>query len=150
MRVRPRGHLCPVCLREAHGGTCKRHGQWRANQLLTTADRRRSAREEWQPYEPAPHACPRGLGDVADVRGGFACIDHGHDSDPHGPYRVDQLLGPSAQRESAMQRSRLQRRAQARRASAPSLSLQLPDPARVTRILLSATVIAGTLAYLVR
>jgi hypothetical protein len=49
-----------------------------------------------------------------------------------------------------MQRSRLQRRAQARRASAPSLSLQLPDPARVTRILLSATVIAGTLAYLVR
>jgi hypothetical protein len=139
-----------VCVREASNGTCRRHGQWCAHQLLTTADRRRTAREEWQPYEPAPHACPRCLGDVATVRGGFACIDHGHDPDPHGPYRVDQLLGPSAQRESAVCRARLQRRARARKASAPALLLQLPDPARVTRVLLSATVIAGTLAYLVR
>ena len=149
MRVRPRGHLCPVCIREAHHGVCRQHGAWRPHQLLTSADRRRAAREEWHPYEPAPQACPRCLGDVTEVRGGFACVDHGHDSDPHGPYRVDQLLGPTAQRESALQRARLTRRLQARRA-APSLALQLPDPARATRVLLSATVIAGTLAYLVR
>jgi hypothetical protein len=129
---------------------CATHGPWRAHQLLTSADRRRTAREQWQPYEPAPHACPRCLGDVAELRAGFACVDHGHDPDPHGPYRVDQLLGPTAQRESAAHRARLARRREARRSATPSLALQLPDPARATRVLLSATVIAGTLAYLVR
>jgi hypothetical protein len=150
VRARPRGHLCPVCIREAQQGVCRTHGPWRTHQLLTTADRRRTSREDWHPYEPAAQACPRCLGDVAEARGGFVCVDHGHDSDPHGPYRVDQLLGPTAQRESAVHRARLCRRLEVRRASRPSLALQMPDPARATRVLLSATVIAGTLAYLVR
>jgi len=144
-----RGTLCPVCVRRAPGGACSTHGAWKRHQLLTVGDRRRSAREQWQPYEPAPHACPRCLGDVAEHRGSLICLDHDHGSDRHGPYEVDELLGPSAQRESAMARSRLARR-RAQSGSLASLGLYLPDPARTSRVLVSVAVIAGTVAYLVR
>jgi hypothetical protein len=144
-----RGTLCPICVRRAPGGMCATHGAWQRHQLLTPADRRRSSREQWQPYEPAPHACPRCLGDVAEQRGLLICIDHDHGADPHGPYDVDELLGPSAQRESALVRSRIARRRQTQGGLA-GLGLDLPDPARTTRVLLSVAVIAGTLAYLVR
>jgi len=144
-----RGTLCPVCVRRAPGGACSTHGAWKRHQLLTVGDRRRSAREQWQPYEPAPHACPRCLGDVTEHRGSLICLEHVHGSDRHGPYEVDELLGPSAQRESAMARSRLARR-RAQSGSLASLGLDLPDPARTSRVLVSVAVIAGTVAYLVR
>jgi hypothetical protein len=147
---RSRGTRCPVCIRPAVGGVCAAHGSWKPHQLLTAGDHRRSAREEWQPYEPAPHACPRCLGDVAWTSAGFACVDHDHGAEQHGPFQVDELLGPSAQRESAVARSRLARRQRARARSRTGLRLELPDPARTTRMVLSAAVIAGTLAYLVR
>jgi hypothetical protein len=151
VRKGARGQLCPVCIRSTDHGTCVDHGPWEPHQLLTAADRGRTARELWHPYTPAPQACPRCLGDVAESPAGFVCLDHGHDPDPHGPFRVDQLLGPSAQRESARQRTRIARRAQAReRRSAPAVALPLPDAGRTARVLLSATIIAGTLAYLVR
>ena len=144
-----RGTLCPVCVRRAPGGACSTHGAWKRHQLLTVGDRRRSAREQWQPYEPAPHACPRCLGDVTEHRGSLICLEHDHGSDRHGPYEVDELLGPSAQHESAMARSRLARR-RAQSGSLASLGLDLPDPARTSRVLVSVAVIAGTVAYLVR
>ena len=144
-----RGTLCPVCVRRAPGGVCSAHGAWKHHQLLTVGDRRRSAREQWQPYDPAPHACPRCLGDVTEHRGSLTCLEHDHGSDRHGPYEIDELLGPSAQRESAMARSRLARR-RAQTGSLASLGLDLPDPARTSRVLLSVAVIAGTVAYLVR
>ena len=153
MRLGSRGHLCPVCIRPAQTGTCREHGQWKPHQLLTTGDRRRSARRRWQPFEPATQACPRCLGGVAEVRGGFGCLDHGHDHDPHGPFRVDELLAPTAQRESALARRRLARRSEARRrepVSLSGLSLRLPDPARSARVLISASIVAATLAYLAR
>ena len=144
-----RGTLCPVCVRRAPGGVCSAHGAWNRHQLMTVGDRRRSAREQWQPYEPAPHACPRCLGDVTEHRGSLTCLDHDHGSDRHGPYEIDELLGPSAQRESAVARSRLARR-RAQTGSLASLGLDLPDPVRTSRVLLSVAVIAGTVAYLVR
>ncbi len=143
-----RGTLCPVCIRPARADACADHGPWRPHQLLTAADRRRCAREQWHPYEAAPHACPRCLGDVAEVGGSFVCIEHDHGAAAHGPYQVDELLGMTAQRESALARSRLARRYRAQ--SAPVLRFDLPDPARTTRIAVAAAVIAGTLAYLVR
>ncbi len=150
MRVRSRGHLCPVCIRPVQGGVCGAHGPWRPHQLLTGADRRRSARRRWHPFEPVAQACPRCLGDVAPLHDGFACIDHGHDQDPHGPFRVDQLLGATAQRESSVQRARLARRAERARDPRGPLGLTLPDLGRTTRLVGSAAVIAATLAYLVR
>jgi hypothetical protein len=144
-----RGTLCPICVRRAPGGVCSAHGAWKRHQLMTVGDRRRSAREQWQPYEPAPHACPRCLGDVTEHRGSLTCLDHDHGSDRHGPYEIDELLGPSAQRESAVARSRLARR-RAQTGSLASLGLDLPDPVRTSRVLLSVAVIAGTVAYLVR
>jgi hypothetical protein len=148
-----RGHLCPVCIRPVQQGTCREHGPWKAHQLLSHGDRRRAERERWQPFEPLPHACPRCLGEVADTRGRFGCLDHGHDHDPHGPFRVDELLMPSAQRESAMRRQRLARRSQARRREPVSLSgitERLPDPGRSARVVISASIVAGTLAFLAR
>jgi hypothetical protein len=113
-------------------------------------DRRRSSREQWQPYEPAPHACPRCLGDVAEHRGQLVCLDHEGGANRHGPFEVDELLGPSAQRESALARSKLARRRQAQGNWLTGIGVDLPDPARTSRVLLSVAVIAGTLAYLVR
>jgi hypothetical protein len=152
LRLGQRGHLCPVCIRPARDGTCSAHGPWKAHQLLTTGDRRRSERERWQPFTPAPAACPRCLGEVTEARGRLRCVDHGHDHDPHGPFRVDELLAPTAQRESALARQRLARR-QARRSqpiSMRSFSLPFPDPARSARVLVSASIVAATLAFLTR
>jgi hypothetical protein len=118
--------------------------------LLTSGDRRRAERERWQPFEPQAHACPRCLGSVAESRSGFECLDQGHGHDPHGPFRVDELLAPTAQRESAAVRHRLARRSQARRREPASLSLALPDAARSVRMLASASIMAATLAYLVK
>jgi hypothetical protein len=146
----PRGRLCPVCLRRTTHGECAAHGQWRTHQLLTARDRRRAEREQWQRFEPLTHACPRCLGEVAESRAGFECIAHGHGDQPHGPFRVTELLLPSAQRESAVNRHRHARRAQSRRRDPVNWSVQLPDPARSARVLASACVIAATLAFLVR
>jgi hypothetical protein len=130
-------------------GRCAVHGPWRAHQLLTLRDRRRAERETWNPFEPSTHACPRCLGDVAESRGGFECVAHGHGDQPHGPFRVHELLAPTAQRESAAVRRRHARRVQSRR-DPLRWSLQLPDPARSVRVVASASVIAATLAFLVR
>ena len=145
-----RGQLCPVCIRPVRGGACLEHGRWKPHQLLTSADRRRAQREQWQPYEPAAQACPRCLGDVADGGGGLLCLDHGHGNDPHGPFRVDELLAPSAQRESASARRRLARRMESRRREPLSRSLTLPDPGRSARVLGSAAIVAATVAFLAR
>ncbi|HET6850474.1 MAG TPA: hypothetical protein VFH74_16580 [Gaiellales bacterium] len=153
MRRGVRGHLCPVCVRPVREGTCSQHGPWKPHQLLSHGDRRRAERERWQPFEPLGHACPRCLGEVADTRGRFGCLDHGHDHDQHGPFRVDELLLPSAQRESAMARHRLARRSQARRrepAPLSAISVRLPDPGRSARVVISASIVAGTLAFLAR
>jgi len=150
LRLHARGHLCPVCLRAAHRGVCANHGRWKPHQLLTGGDRRRAIRERWQPFEPAAHACPRCLGGVTESRAGFDCLDHAHSHDRHGPFRVDELLAPTAQRESAAARHRCARRNQARRREPVSRSLALPDAARSMRALASASVIAATLAFLVR
>jgi hypothetical protein len=144
------GYLCPVCIRSTDHGSCLDHGPWERHQLLTAPDRRRTSRELWHPYTPAPQACPRCLGDVAESRAGFVCLDHGHDGDSHGPFRVDELLGASAQRESARHRARIARRARARERRTPAIALPLPDAGRTARAVLAATIIAGTLAYLVR
>ena len=145
-----RGHLCPVCVRPVRGGACAEHGRWKPHQLMTSADRRSAEREQWQAYEPAPQACPRCLGDVADGAGGLLCLEHGHGNDPHGPFRVDELLAPSAQRESASARRRLARRLESRRREPLLRSLTLPDPGRSARVLGSAAVVAATLAFLAR
>jgi hypothetical protein len=144
------GRLCPVCLRRTAHGRCAGHGPWRPHQLLTARDRRRAERESWQSFEPRTHACPRCLGEVAESRAGFECVVYGHADQPHGPFRVDELLAPTAQRESAALRLRLSRHAQRRRRQPVRLSLQLPDPRRSAQLAASATVIAGTLAFLVR
>jgi hypothetical protein len=150
LKVAARGHLCPVCIHPIRGGACREHGAWRAHQLLTNVDRRRSERGQWQPFEPVAQACPRCLGEVAESRTGYTCLDHPHGHDPHGPFRIDELLAPTAQRESAAARVRLSRRAQAKRREPISLSLRLPDPARSARVLISACILAGTLAFLAR
>jgi hypothetical protein len=87
---------------------------------------------------------------VAESRTGFTCLDHGHDQDPHGPFRVDELLAPTAQRVSAAARLRLTRRSQARKREPISVALHLPDPARSARVVISASIVAGTLAFLAR
>ena len=147
------GHLCPVCLRPAGSGMCPEHGPWERHQLLTRDDRRRASAQLFgQPFEPLVHACPRCLGDVAQGRLGFHCVEHGHARDSHGPYRVDELLGPTAQREAALNRSRVARRARARRDALviELLSLPWPDAARRAWLVAGAAVMAATLAFLVR
>jgi hypothetical protein len=131
-------------------GRCAAHGPWRAHQLLTLRDRRRAERETWQAFEPWTHACPRCLGEVVESRAGFECVAQGHGDQPHGPFLVHELLAPTAQRESATVRRRLARRAETRRRAPLRWSLQLPDPARSARVVASASVIAATLAFLVR
>ena len=152
MRRAGAGHLCPVCIRPVTGGACREHGRWRRHQLLTRGDRHDSVRGTWQPFTPAAQACPRCLGEATEVRGGFVCVDHGHDHDRHGPFRVDELLGPTAQRESAMARNRFVRRTKSRaqRRQPVGISLNLPDPARSARLAFSATIVAATLAFLTR
>jgi hypothetical protein len=83
---------------------------------------------------------------------GFHCVEHGDARDSHGPYRVDELLGPTAQREAALHRSRLARRTRARRdAQVTELpSLPWPDAARTARLVAGAAVMAATLAFLAR
>ena len=144
------GHLCPVCVRPAARGTCAAHGTWRPHQLLSRRDRRRSERERWQPFAPQTQACPRCLGEVTEGRSGFACVEHGHDHDAHGPFRVDELLAPTAQRESAMARHRLARRNESRRRDPFPVSIRLPEPAHGARMLFSVTIVAATLAFLTR
>jgi hypothetical protein len=145
-------HLCPICIRPTGAGECDLHGHWQPHQLLTTGDRRRTSRERWHPYEPAAHACPRCLGDVTEGAAGYSCVEHGHDGDPHGPFRVDQLLGPSAQRESARARARVARRRDVRRVDHGKRPqwMGTPPVARFAHVAVAATVVAGTLAYLVR
>jgi hypothetical protein len=63
---------------------------------------------------------------------------------------VDELLAPTAQRESAAVRHRLARRCRDRRREPVSLSFALPDTARTVRVVASASVIAATLAFLVK
>ena len=144
------GHLCPVCVRPAAGGRCRAHGPWRPHQLLSRRDRRRSERERWQPFSPQSHACPRCLGEVTESRSGFACVEHGHDQDAHGPFRVDELLAPTAQRESAVARHRLAHNSETRRRDPIGLSVRLPDPARSARVVFSTAIVAATLAFLTR
>src|SRR4029078_12670915 len=136
--------------RPARACRCAEQGAWKTRQLLTTADRRRCGRRRWQPFQPAAQACPRCLGEVAESRAGVTWLDHGHDQDPHGPFRVDELLAPTAQRVSAAARLRLTRRRQARKREPISVSLHLPAPARSARVVISASIVAGTLAFLVR
>jgi hypothetical protein len=142
-----------VCLRPAGSGVCAEHGPWEPHQLLTRNDRRRAAAAVIrQPFEPLVQACPRCLGEVALGRIGFHCVEHGHARDSHGPYRVDELLGPTAQREAALHRSRLARRTRARRDAQviEVPSLPWPDAARTARLVAGAAVMAATLAFLAR
>jgi hypothetical protein len=151
MAAAVRGGLCPVCMRSARDGACAEHGPWQPHQLATPSDRRAAARSSWQPFEPLLHACPRCLGDVAESRRGFECVDSAHGRDPHGPFQVDELLGASAQRDAAMSRARLAHRAQREarpRRQAPVIAL--PDAARLYRLAAAATVLAATVAFLSR
>jgi hypothetical protein len=146
-----RGGLCPVCMRKAVDGACAEHGPWGPHQLATTGDRRAAARATWQPFEPILHACPRCLGEVAESRRGFECVETAHGREPHGPFQVDELLGASAQREAAASRARLAHRA--RRESQPrprAPVIVLPDAARLWRLAAAATVLAATVAFLSR
>jgi hypothetical protein len=137
-----------VCLRPVRAGHCPAHGPWRAHQLLTRGDRRRAAARRWGEFRPLAQACPRCLGEVAAFRDRFDCLRPGHGRDPHGPYRVDELLGPTAQRESARTRMRLARRerARARPVALPSFALE----ERTVRLAGGAAVVVATLAYLMR
>jgi len=147
------GRLCPVCLRPVRAGSCAEHGPWQPHQLATSDDRRTASRQSWQPFEPLLHACPRCLGEVAEARNGFECVAHAEGRDPHGPFQVDELLGATSQREAAAGRTRVMRRELARRrprAPRPMPSLQLPDPARVGRLIAARTVLAATVAFLSR
>jgi hypothetical protein len=103
------------------------------------------------PFEPLVHACPRCLGEVAPGRVGFQCVEHGDARDTHGPYRVDELLGPTAQREAALHRSKLARRPRPpRRPGHRAPVAPWPDAARTARLVAGAAVMAATLAFLVR
>ncbi len=143
------GYLCPVCMRATDRGHCRQHGPWQPHQLATALDRRRASRTEWLAFEPVMHACPRCLGEVAENRGRYECLEHGHGHDTHGPFRTDELLGPTAQREAAIARDRVVRAR--RRQSRPPFEIsmpQLPDLAHLFRILVAGIVVAATLAFL--
>ena len=140
---------CPVCIRPIEQGRCARHGPWQPHQLLDERDRSWLARRRWHPFKPLPQACPRCLGDVAARGALFHCLERFHAGEPHGPFRVDELLGPGAQRDSAIHRSRISRRMQAQR---PALAAEspLPDLSRVLSLLTGAIVVGATLSYLLR
>ena len=136
-------------MRPTRAGRCHDHGPWEAHQLATSLDRRRASRLEWLPYEPMMHACPRCLGLVAETRDGYQCLEHSHGADAHGPYRTDELLGPTAQREGAIARNRVNRAH--RRQSRPAFNVTLPSLANVahmTRIAVAAVLVLATLAFL--
>jgi hypothetical protein len=146
-----RGRLCPVCLRPARDGGCVEHGPWAPHQLATIDDRRSAGRGSWLPFEPLMHACPRCLGEVAEGRHGWECVESAHGRDPHGPYRVDELLGIAGQRNGAACRERFARRARVRQRSGPQLpALPAIDAARLWRLIAAATVLAATVAFLSR
>jgi hypothetical protein len=146
---RPHGHLCPVCVRPTRNGHCRDHGPWKAHQLATTLDRRRASRSSWLPFEPGLHACPRCLGPVAEARDGFECLEHAHGRDAHGPFRIDELLGPTAQRSAAIARDRVGRARRRRSHQPPVVPLpSLADLAHLVRILVACILVAATLAYL--
>jgi hypothetical protein len=151
MAAAGRGRLCPVCLLPARGGACSQHGPWQPHQLATTGDRRAAGRATWLPFTPLLHACPRCLGAVAESRRGYECVETAHGRDPHGPYQVDELLGAAGQRDGAACRDRLARRERARQRSGPQLpALPAVDPARLSRLIAAATVLAATVAFLSR
>ena len=145
-----RGTLCPVCVRRHRRGACTTHGAWQRHQLLTMADRRRSAREEWQPYEPAPHACPRCLGDVVEHRGRLVCVDHDHGAGSPRPLRGRRAARRRAPSASPRSPAAGWPGAARRRPRDHRVQLDLPDPARTARVLVRSAVLAGTVAYLVR
>jgi hypothetical protein len=145
------GRLCPVCLKPARDDACAEHGPWQPHQLATGDDRRAASRQSWQPFEPILQACPRCLGEVAESRTGFVCVDHGDGRNLHGPFKVDELLGATSQREAAAGRTRVARRELAKRRPRPARpALRLPDPARMWRLVAAATVLAATVAFLAR
>ncbi len=139
---------CPVCIRTTEAGRCPEHGPWESHQLLSERDSSRLARRRWQPFTPLPQACPRCLGDVAASGERYHCVERWHADEPHGPFRVDELLGPGAQRDSALHRSRISRRMQARPAVA--LDSALPDLGKVSSLLGAAIVVGATLSFLLR
>ncbi len=151
MAVAGRGRLCPVCLRAARDGACAEHGPWQPHQLATGDDRRAAGRVSWQPFEPLLHACPRCLGEVAEGRRGYECVESTHGRDPHGPYEVDELLGAAGQRDGAACRARVARRERMRQRPRTQLpALPAIDPARMWRLIGAATVLAATVAFLSR
>jgi hypothetical protein len=136
-------------MRPTAAGQCPEHGPWQPHQLATALDRRRASGRPWMAFEPVMHACPRCLGQVAERRGRYECLEHSHGHDTHGPFRTDELLGPTAQRESAIARDRVARAR--RRQSRPPFEIpwpKLPDLAHLLRILVAGIVVAATLAFL--
>ena len=144
-----RGNLCPVCLGEVRLGVCDHHGLWSPHQLPTALDRRNATRHSWMPFTPILHACPRCLGEVAESRAGYECVDH----HSHGPFQLDELLGPSAQRDGAVERERLARAHERRREAPAAITLptiQLPDMTHMAGMVAGGVLIATTLFYLAR
>ncbi|HEX5558059.1 MAG TPA: hypothetical protein VFX13_10625 [Gaiellales bacterium] len=140
-----------MCLRPARDSGCVEHGPWAPHQLATIDDRRAAGRGSWLPFEPLMHACPRCLGEVAEGRHGWECVESAHGRDPHGPYQVDELLGIAGQRDGAACRERFARRARVRQRSGPQLpALPAIDAARLWRLIAAATVLAATVAFLSR
>jgi hypothetical protein len=116
---------------------------------LTILDRRNAICHTWHPFTPILHACPRCLGEVAEGRSGYACVDH----DGHGPFRLDELLGPTAQRDGAVERERLARARERKRDAPPAIalpSIHLPNVTHLTRIAAGGAVIVTTLYFLAR
>jgi hypothetical protein len=119
---------------------------------MTGRDRSLAARDSWSGRRPHTHACPRCLGEVAESRTGWLCVERGHaPAEAHGPFRVDELLGPTAQREAVTARIRLSRRREAQRRAALTLPrLPAVDLRHTFRLTAGAAVVAATLAYLIR
>ncbi|HUZ84165.1 MAG TPA: hypothetical protein VMU66_05685 [Gaiellales bacterium] len=118
---------------------------------MTSRDRSLAERESWDVHRTSTQACPRCLGAVADSRTGWLCVERGHAGDPHGPFRVDELLGATAQREAATARMRLARRRLTQRRAAITIpSLPRIDLRHTARLAAGAAVVAATLAYLIR
>jgi hypothetical protein len=134
---------------------CQAHGPWEPHQLVSSLDRRQATRHVWRPFEPLLHACPRCVGEVAETRAGYECVHHAHGREAHGPFQVDELLGPTAQREGAASRERIARardRERVRSAQPRFVmpDVQLPNMTHVAQITAGAAVVAMTLYYLAR